>query len=127
MSRGLIDTSVLIARGEGAEQELPEEVAISAMTLAEMHLGVLLAATPATRARRLGAVAEVEREFDPIAIDDVVARSFAALVADARERGRRPKVAAALIAATAVAHGLPLYTRDHGFEGMSGVDLTLLT
>lgn len=127
MSRGLLDTSVLIARGEGTLQPLPDELAISAMTLAELHLGVLLAEAADVRAQRLGIVAAIEREFDPLPIDDAVARRFAAIVADARRDGRRPKVAGALTAATASEHDLVLYTRDRDFEGIAGVKVSVVS
>jgi toxin FitB len=121
LTAGLLDTSVLVAGEGGGAGELPEELAISVMTLAELHVGVLLASDPDVRARRLELLAEVEREFDPLPVDDAVARRFAALVSEARRQGRRPKVTDALIAATAAAHDLVLYTRDRGFRGLEGV------
>jgi predicted nucleic acid-binding protein len=123
----LLDTSVFI----GQEQErdlapLPEEAAISVMTLAELHVGVLLAATPKIRAQRLRTLARVERTFDPLSVDDPVARSFAEIVADARRKRRHPRMVDALIAATAVAHDLPLYSQDRDFALMPGVELVLV-
>ena len=125
--RGLLDTSVFI----GQEQErdlasLPSEAAISVMTLAELHVGVLLAADPRIRAQRLRTLARVERTFDPIPVESPVARSFAEIVADARRKRRHPRVVDALIAATAVAHDLPLYSQDRDFALMPGVDLVLV-
>jgi predicted nucleic acid-binding protein len=125
--RGLLDTSVFI----GQEQErdlapLPEEAAISVMTLAELHVGVLLAATPKIRAQRLRTLARVERTFDPLSVDDPVARSFAEIVADARRKRRHPRMVDALVAATAVAHDLPLYSQDRDFALMPGVELVLV-
>jgi predicted nucleic acid-binding protein len=125
--RGLLDTSLFI----GQEQErdlapLPEEAAISVMTLAELHVGVLLAATPKIRAQRLRTLARVERTFDPLSVDDPVARSFAEIVADARRKRRHPRMVDALIAATAVAHDLPLYSQDRDFALMPGVELVLV-
>lgn len=126
MSLGLLDTSVLIARGQGVVQPLPDEAAISAMTLGELHVGVLLADDPDVRARRLAILAAVERDFQALPIDDRVARRFGAIVAEARRARRRPKVADALIAATAAAHDLELYTRDRDFERLSGVAVKLV-
>jgi predicted nucleic acid-binding protein len=125
--RGLLDTSVFV----GEEQErsldtLPDEAAISVVTLAELHVGVLLARNRKVRARRLRTLGRVERAFDPLPVDDSVARVFAEIVADARRRGRQPRVVDALIAATAVAHDLPLYSQDRDFELMPGVQLVLV-
>jgi predicted nucleic acid-binding protein len=125
--RGLLDTSVFI----GQEQErdlapLPDEAAISVMTLAELHVGVLLAAGPKIRAQRLRTLARVERAFDPLPVDDPVARRFAEIVADARRKRRHPRVVDALIAATAVAHDLPLYSQDRDFALMPGVELLIV-
>ncbi|HEX9824259.1 MAG TPA: PIN domain-containing protein [Actinomycetota bacterium] len=125
--RGLLDTSVFI--GQEQEREvatLPDEAAISVMTLAELHVGVLLAAGPKIRAQRLRTLARVERAFDPIPVDDAVARTFAEIVADARRKRRHPRVVDAIIAATAVAHGLSLYSQDRDFALMPGVDLVLV-
>lgn len=126
MSRGLLDTSVLIAAGHGVPQTLPDEAAISVMTLAELRVGVLVAEDPDVRARRLETLTEVERELAPIPVDDAVAAEFARIVAVARREGRRPRVADTLIAATAAAHDLTLYTRDRDFEGLTGIEVELL-
>lgn len=121
---GLLDTSVIVARSQGESVgTLPDEAAISVMTLAELHVGVLVARDAAIRAGRLRTLAEVEREFDPLPVDEAVGRRFAAVVADARAEKRRPKVIDALIAATALAYGLPLYTRDRDFEGLSDLQV----
>lgn len=125
--RGLLDTSVFV--GEGQKRELgslPEEAAISVMTLAGLHVGVLLARGQRVRAQRLRTLARVERAFEPLPVDDPVARAFAEIVADARRRRRQPRVVDALIAATAVAHDLPLYSRDRDFRLMAGVQLVLV-
>jgi predicted nucleic acid-binding protein len=125
--RGLLDTSIFI--GQEPERDLarlPNEAAISVMTLAELHVGVLLAAGPKIRAQRLRTLVRVERTFDPLPVDEAVARSFAEIVADARRRRRHPRVVDAVIAATAVAHGLPLHSHDRDFALMPGVDLVLV-
>ncbi len=122
--RGLLDTTVLIAREQGRPfGVLPEESAISVVTLAELHIGVLLADEPRLRAQRMRSLSEVERSFDALPIDKDVARSFAMIVADARIRGRKPKIMDAWIAATAVAHDLPVYTQDIDFDGLADVQV----
>lgn len=125
--RGLLDTSVFVGREQKRELgPLPEEAAISVMTLAELHVGVLLARGPKVRAQRLRTLARVERTFSPLPVDDPVARAFAEIVADARRRRRQLRVVDALIAATAVAHDLPLYSQDRDFALMPGVELILV-
>lgn len=122
--RGLLDTSVFIAREAGRPLGgLPDGAAISVLTLAELHLGVLLADEPGVRAARVRTLGSVEALFEPLPIDAAVARTFAALVAEARRAGRRPKVMDALIAATAVAHGLPVYTQDEDFQALPRVQV----
>lgn len=124
MTRGLLDTSVLIAAGQGVPQTLPDEAAISIMTLAELRVGVLVTDDPGVRAQRLDVLSGVERELTPIPVDDAVAARFARIVAVARREGRRPRVADTLIAATAAAHDLTLYTRDQDFAGLPGVTVS---
>ncbi len=114
--RGLLDTSVFIAEETGRELGiLPQMAAISVTTIAELYLGVLMADDPEVRARRLRTLSSVEVLFDPLPIDVDVARVFAELVAEARRQGRRPKIMDTWVAATAVAHGLPVYTQDEDF------------
>jgi len=125
--RGLLDTSVFV--GQEQERELgrlPDEAAISVMTLAELHVGVLLATGPRIRAQRLRTLARVERTFDPLPVDAAVSRIFAEIVADVRRKRRHPRIVDALIAATAAARDLPLYSQDRDFELMPGVDLVLI-
>jgi len=122
---GLLDTSAVIAIAEGHSLRLPDQAAVSAMTLAELHVGVLRARTSTQRAGRLRTVAVVEREFEVLPIEERVARRFGELVAAARDAGRKPGVADALIAATAIAHGLPLYACDDDFTGLAGVNVVL--
>ncbi len=120
--RGLLDTSVFIAREAGrALGDLPEAAAVSVVTLAELHLGVLMARGSTVRARRLRTLTAVQNAFEPIPIDSEVARTFAELVAEARRHGKRPKIMDAWIAATAVAHDLPVYTQDEDFGAIPKV------
>ncbi len=113
--RGLLDTSVVIALAdELGIDALPDEAAISAATLAELHYGVLVAANEQTRRNRLERLGAVEATFQPLPIDASVARAFARVAHTVRIAGRQPRARAMdlLIAATALSHGLPLFTRD---------------
>ncbi len=122
--KGLVDTSVFIAREAGRPLDsLPDEPAVSVVTLAELHLGVLRARDAQTRARRLRTVSRVEREYDAIPIDAEVARTFASIVGDARAAGRRPKVMDVWIAATGVRHGLVVFTQDADFADIPQVQI----
>lgn len=109
--RGLLDTSVLIAE---EIDDLPDEAAVSAASLAELHFGVHLAKDDRTRAHRLRRLAEIESRFAPLPIDESVARSYGQLARLTIENRRkvRPRIMDLLIAATAHAHQLPLYTRN---------------
>ncbi len=93
------------------------------MTLAELHVGVLITDDSAARAARLKTLSTVEHELDVLPIDDAVARSFGEIAAAARRAGRKPAVADTLIAATAAAHGLALYTCDADFDALQGVEV----
>lgn len=122
MSVGLLDTSVVIDwhRPEVAAA-LPEEVAVSAITMAELAAGPHMAADAVERSRRQARLQEVEAAFAPLAFTSSAARSYGQLVAAVAAAGRshRARVADLLIAATAHAHDLPLYTRNGGdFVGM---------
>ena len=94
---------------------MPAAAAISVVTIAELHLGVLMADRPSVRARRLRTLTSVQALFEPLPIDAEVARAFAEIVAQARRQGRRPKIMDAWIAATALTHDLPVYTQDEDF------------
>ena len=109
--RGLLDTSVVIASEVAG---LPEEAAISTATLAELHFGVHLARGEQARSLRLRRLAEIESRFTALPIDESVARAYGELVARTGEAGRkvRTRVMDFFIAATARAHGVPLYTRN---------------
>jgi len=120
---GLLDTSVLI---DVAPAELPDDVSISVLSVAELRLGVLLAPDATGRAARLARVTEVERLFEPLPVDEDVASAYADIVASAREQGKRPRAMDALIAATALANGLTLYTRDRDFQHVPRVQVKLL-
>ena len=120
--RGLLDTSIFIAEEAGRPLgPMPPQRATSVVTFAELHLGVLMADDPAVRARRLRTLSAARELFEPLPIDGTVARIFGELVAEARRRGRRPKVNDTWIAAIAVANDLPVYTQDDDFTGIPRV------
>lgn len=124
VSRGLLDTSVLIAGDSDPDllPRLPEQVAISVATLAELHFGVLVAKDDLTRQHRLRRLGIVEASFQPISIDAVVARAFATIAQAVQAAGRQPRsrVMDLWIAATAMTHGVPLYTRNpRDFDGLA--------
>ncbi|TWH75074.1 hypothetical protein JD78_03625 [Modestobacter roseus] len=109
--RGVLDTSVVIAGDVGP---LPGELAVSAVTVAELHFGVLVTADPAVRAERLRRLSVLQRSFDALPVDDAVTASYGQLAAVVVAAGRPPRARAMdlLIAATAHAHGARLYTRN---------------
>jgi hypothetical protein len=109
--RGVLDTSVLIATDV---TPLPGELAISVVSLAELHFGVLVADDAAVRAARLARLAALSRKFDALPVDEHVADSYGQLAARIVEVGRQPRarVMDLFIAATAHAHGAVLYTRN---------------
>lgn len=116
MTRGLADTSIFIARESGRRLgELPSELAVSVVTIGELELGMLAAADQETRARRADTL-ELARAADPIPVGEPVMSAFARLVHDCRQAGARPRLLDALIAATAVQHGLPVVTQDADFS-----------
>jgi predicted nucleic acid-binding protein len=116
MSRALLDTSVVIVLGEetGLEANLPGELAISAATLAELHFGVLLAKNDFTRQYRLRRLGMIEATIQSLAIDPAVARAYGTVAHTVKAIGRQPRARTMdlLIAATALAHNIPIYTRN---------------
>lgn len=120
---GLLDTSVVLGPMSAA---LPEETAISVITIAELRLGVLVAATPVEASARLDRLLELERLYDPIPVDLDIAGSYATIVAAERARGRKPRPMDALIAATAMAKGLTLFTRDRELAALTGLNVRLV-
>ena len=111
MSRGILDTSILIATDV---TPIPGELAISVASLAELQFGVLVAKTAEARALRLARLSAIQRRFDPLPIDEAIADSYARLAARVVETGRQPRARAMdlLIAATAHAHDAAIYTRN---------------
>ena len=120
-SGGLLDTSVFIARETGRQlAALPSRVAISVVTIGELQLGVLAAGDASARARRADTLA-LARAADPIPITEAVMVAWARLVVDCRDAGihRTVKLTDALIAATAIEHGLPVVTQDDDYKQMA--------
>ena len=105
--------------------DLPMEIAVSAITLAELAAGPHATADKAERARRQDRLQRAESTFEPLAVDGAVARAYGrvyAAVAAAGRKARGRRAVDLLIAATAVAAGLPLYTRNpDDFSGLSAL------
>jgi len=125
MTTGLLDTSVIIDwDNPRVAAALPDEAAISAMTLAELAAGPHLASTSAEGARRQARLQQVEATFEPLPFDAASSRSYGQIVAAVVEVGRshQRRFTDLLIAATAHANGLALYTRNpDDFVGLDGL------
>ncbi len=122
MTTGLLDTSVVIDWDDPSVQNaLPEEIAVSAITLAELAAGPILASTVTEQSTRQARLQQTEATFESIPFDAAAARSFGQIVAAVASTGRthRSRMADLLIAAIAHANGLELYTRNPGdFVGL---------
>jgi predicted nucleic acid-binding protein len=123
--RGLLDTSVVIDLETVSVDALPEEVAICAITLAELAAGPHATTDPQERGRRQDRLQRVEAAFDPLPFTADAARAYGRVFAAIAASGRKPRGARAvdlLIAATALAEGLPLYTRNpDDFRSLDGL------
>jgi predicted nucleic acid-binding protein len=124
-TRGLIDTSVVIDLGRVDPADLPAEIAVSAVTLAELAAGPHATEDPAERGRRQDRLQRAEATFESLPLDGAVARAYGRIYAAVAAGGRKARGRRAfdlLIAATALAAGLPLYTRNpsdfHGLEDL---------
>lgn len=121
--RGLIDTSVVIDLELIEPADLPVEVAISAITMAELAAGPHATTDPAERARRQDRLQRAEATFEPLPADTAVARAYGRVYAAVGAAGRKARGRRAVdlfIAATAASAGLPLYTRNpDDFVGLS--------
>jgi predicted nucleic acid-binding protein len=118
---GLLDTSVFIAREAALPlAELPDRVAVSVVTIGELQLGILNARDDTTRARRADTLA-LARAADPIPISEAIMVTWARLVSASKAAGvhRTIKLTDALIAATAIEHGLSLVTQDTDYDEMA--------
>ena len=129
--QGMLNTNILVLRRWVDPAELPDEMAISATTLAELSAGPHEVRRSdeqdayeehAERARRLGVLQRAESEFDPVPFDAEAARIFGRVSAAVIAAGRKPRgrIAGLMIAATAIAEGLPLFTANPAdFTGLS--------
>jgi len=126
--RGVLDTSTLIGLASVTDPSLlPVEPVITAVTLAELSVGALIAQDPAQRAMRQLRLQQAETRFDPLPFDAAAARAFGHVAASLRRRGRKTSARTydAMIAATALANGLGLYTSNpDDFEGIDGLSVT---
>jgi toxin FitB len=116
--RAVLDTSVVIATDIAP---LEGELAVSAITLAELHFGVLVAKQRKVRAERLRRLLVLQRTFDALPVDEAVAASYGQVAAAVVDAGRQPRARSMdlLIAATAHAHSARLYTRNaDDFDGL---------
>ena len=124
-THGLLDTNTVILLTRLRDpQQLPPVPAISTVSLAELSVGPLVATTERERAARQAHLQQAEADFEPIPFGAVAARAFGQVAADLRRSGRKTSARAydALIAATAIANGLPLYTvNPDDYAGITGL------
>ncbi len=125
MTRALADTSLFIARESGrrlTEVDLPDELAISVITVGELRAGVLAAGDIPTRDRRLATLTEALR-FDAVPIDQPVAETWARVRVLLRDAGLRMPVNDSWIAATAMMLGVPVVTQDDDYVEIGGLSV----
>jgi tRNA(fMet)-specific endonuclease VapC len=112
-ARGILDTSTVILLPQlDDDTALPEQPLITTVTLAELSVGPLVANDDGERAARQAQLQQAEADFTPLPFDAAAARAFGQVAASLRRRGRKPAARAydAMIAATALANELPVYT-----------------
>ena len=125
-TRGVLDTSAVTDLEHLDPADLPDEPVITAVTLAELSVGPLVAKDDLERARRQARLQAVETSFDPLPFDANAARAFGQVAAALRTAGRKPAARAydAMIAATAMSCGLGVWTRNPAdFTGIDGLEL----
>jgi predicted nucleic acid-binding protein len=131
VAQGLLDTSVVIALDQVPAGGLPLEPTIAAVTLAELAAGPHATDDPEERARRQDRLQRIEALLDPLPFDAAAARAYGLVYAATRAQERKPRGARAvdlLIAATALANDLPLFTRNpDDFNHLEAVGLELHT
>jgi predicted nucleic acid-binding protein len=124
VTKAIADTSVFIAQETDRELgELPDEIAVSVVTAAELELGVLRAKDTDTRARRLATLAQVRATYPLLPVDAETASCFARIAAAELEAGRRIRRHDAWIAATALRHGVAVATQDADFTAFASVSV----
>jgi len=125
--RGVLDTNTVIMLSRLSDaSSLPQEPLITAVTLAELSVGPLVASADAERAARQAHLQQAEADFDPLPFDAQAARAFGRVAASLRRAGRKVNARAydAMIAATALANGLPVYTcNPNDFAGIEGLEV----
>jgi predicted nucleic acid-binding protein len=122
LSRAIADTSVFIAQENGRELgDLPEQIAVSVVTAAELELGVLRAPNPTSRAIRLSTLSRVQATYALLPVDPEVASCFARIASSELSKGRRLRRHDAWIAATAMRHGAAIITQDEDFSSFEDV------
>jgi len=126
-TRGILDTSTVIMLGRLDDPALlPDEPLITAITLAELTVGPLVATTDHERAARQAHLQQAESDFDAVPFDASAARAFGRVAASLRQSGRKTVARSydAMIAAIALAHALPVYTCNPGdFTGINGLEV----
>jgi predicted nucleic acid-binding protein len=124
LSRAIADTSIFVAQETGRELgDLPEEIAVSVITAAELELGVLRAADARTRAVRLSTLSRVQATYALLPVDAEVASCFARIASAERSRGRGLRRHDTWIAATAMRHGVAIVTQDADFSSFDEVSV----
>ncbi len=124
MTRAIADTSVFIAREAGRPLgDLPDEIAVSVITSAELELGVLRASDPSSRALRLATLSRVRAAYPLLPIDGATASCFARLADEQLRAGRKPRRHDTWIAATALQHDVAVLTQDADFSTFSLVQV----
>jgi predicted nucleic acid-binding protein len=125
MARGVLDTNTLLLLGRITDLDaLPDEPAISAITLAELSVGPLVTADETERAARQAHLQQAEADFSPLPFDAAAARAFGQVAASLRRAGRKPAARAydAMIAAVCIANQLPIHTCNAAdFAGIDGL------
>jgi predicted nucleic acid-binding protein len=118
VSRGVLDTSVLIAQEqhEPLDRSLPTDVAVSVVSIAELEVGVLIARDAETRGRRLRTLTNVRSLAAALPIDERTASAYAQLAASVLQSGRRPRIHDTWIAATALVNEAEVWTRDADYS-----------
>lgn len=126
-ARGVLDTSTVILLSRLDDPLLlPDEPVITAITLAELTVGPLVASSDQERAARQAHLQQAESDFDALPFDAAAARAFGRVAAALRQSGRQPAARSydAMIAATALASGLPMYTcNPQDFAGIDGLEV----